>query len=117
MIHERKPPRQPMFWAALALSLGLWTGIRAWRPPSWWAVAIAVFVLATLWFLPRRAWLAKTLALATWFLFGAFLIQIRGSPPEDSRLATLTAHVIREGYAHTTHPGQIRQSIDVEKIG
>ena len=122
MIHERKPPRQPMFWAALALSLGLWTGIRAWRPPSWWAVAIAVFVLATLWFLPRRPWLARTLALATWFLFGAFLIQIRGSPPEDSRLATftddrpltLTAHVIREGYAHTTHPGQIRQSIDVE---
>jgi competence protein ComEC len=122
MMHNQKPPRQPMFWAALTLSLGLWTGIRAWRPPSWWAVAIAVFVLATLWFLPRRPWLARTLALATWFLFGAFLIQIRGSPPEDSRLATftddrpltLTAHVIREGYAHTTHPGQIRQSIDVE---
>ncbi len=111
-----------MFWAALALSLGLWTGIRAWRPPSWWAIAIAVFLLATLWFLGKRAWLAKTLALATWFLFGAFLIQIRGSPPEDPHLSTLsdgrpltlTAHVIHEGYARATSPRETRQSIDVE---
>ncbi len=111
-----------MFWAALALSLGLWTGIRAWRPPSWWAVAIAVFLLSTLWFLGKRAWLAKTLALATWFLFGAFLIQIRGSPPEDTRLSalsdgrplTLTAHVIHEGYARAASPRETRQSIDVE---
>ncbi len=111
-----------MFRAALALSLGLWTGIRAWRPPSWWAIAIAVFLLATWWFLGKRAWLAKTLALATWFLFGAFLIQIRGSPPEDPHLSalsdgrplTLTAHVIHEGYARATSPRETRQSIDVE---
>ena len=117
-----KPPRQPLFWAAVVLSLGLWTGIRTWRPPAWWAIAIAVFVLAALWFLPRRAWLAKTLALATWFLFGALLIQIRGRPPEDTRLATLSdggpvtliAHVIREGYAHAAGPRSIRQSVDVE---
>src|SRR4029077_11348100 len=33
MTHDRKPPRQPLFWAALAFSLGLWMGVRAWRPP------------------------------------------------------------------------------------
>ena len=122
MVYEPKPARQPMFWVAVLFSCGLWTGLRAWRPPSWWAIAIAVFMLAAWWFVSRRAWLAKTLALASWFLFGAFLIQIRGSPPEDPRLAdlsdgravTLTAHVIREGYAHASGPRSIRQTIDVE---
>jgi len=122
MIRELKRPCQPMFWAALVFCFGLWTGACAWRPPVWWAIAIAAFVLAALWFLPRRSWLAKTLALATWFLFGAFLIQIRGYPPEDSRLAefsdgrpvTLTAHVLREGYSRSTGPRSTRQSIDVQ---
>ena len=122
MFYEPKPARQPMFWVAVVFSLGLWIGTRAWRPPSWWAIAIAVFVLAACWFASRRAWLAKTLALATWFLFGAFLIQIRGSPPEDPRITvlsdghsvTLIAHVIREGYAHASGPRSIRQTIDVE---
>ena len=27
MTHDRKPPRQPLFWAALVFSLGLWTGV------------------------------------------------------------------------------------------
>jgi len=122
MTQAPKPPRQPLFWAAVVLTLGLWTGIRAWRPPLWWAIAIAVFVLAALWFLSRRPWLAKTLALATWFLFGALLIQIRGRPLEDPRLlalsdggpVTLIAHVIREGYAHAAGPWSVRQSVDVE---
>ena len=119
MIRESGPPRQPMFWAALIFSLGLWAGVRAWRPPAWWAIAITVFVLAAFWFLPKRAWLAKALALAAWFLFGAFLIQIRGRPPEDPQLlalsdgrpVTLTANVTREGYAHATGPRSVRQSI------
>ncbi len=62
------------------------------------------------------------LALATWFLFGCFLIQIRGSPVQDPRLfllsdgrsVTLIAHVIREGYANATGPRDVRESIDVE---
>ena len=127
MTHDRKPPRQPLFWAALAFSLGLWTGVRAWRPPSWWVIAVVAFVLAASWFLPKRAWLAKALSLGAWFLLGAFLIQIRGQRPDelqqddarilalaDGRAVTLTARVIREGYARDAGPRSIRESIDVE---
>ena len=127
MTHDRNPPRQPLFWAALAFSLGLWTGVRAWRPPSWWMVALVVFGLAASKFLAKRAWLAKTLSLAMWVLLGAFLIQIRthsrnensANTPAildfaDGRDVTLTAHVIKEGYVQETHPGATRQPIDVE---
>jgi competence protein ComEC len=122
LIRESKPPRQPLFWAAIVFSLGLWMGVRAWRPPVWWMIAILAFSFAALWFLSRRAWVARRLALAVWFLFGAFLIQIRGRPPDDPTLLALsdgrpvilTAHVIREGYAHASGPRSIRQSIDVE---
>src|ERR1039457_5758986 len=122
MTHKRKPPRQPLFWAALAFSLGLWTGVRAWRPPSWWVIAVVAFVFAASWFLPRRAWLAKALSLGAWFLLGAFLIQIRGQRQDDPRIlaladgsvVTLTAHVIRERYARAAGPQAIRESSDVE---
>jgi competence protein ComEC len=127
MTHDRKPPRQPLFWAALVFSLGLWTGVRAWRPPSWWVIAVVAFVLAASFFLARRAWLAKALSLGAWFLLGALLIQIRGQQPvelrqehahilslADGRAVTLTGHVIREGYARAAGPRSIRESIDVE---
>jgi competence protein ComEC len=122
MTHDRKPPRQPLFWAALAFSLGLWTGVRAWRPPSWWVIAVVAFVFAASWFLPKRAWLAKGLSLGAWFLLGAFLIQIRGQHPgdphilnlADGRAVTLTARVMREGYARAAGPRSIRESIYVE---
>src|SRR6266404_1518877 len=127
MTHDRKPPRQPLFWAALAFSLGLWMGVRAWRPPSWWVIAVVAFVLAASWFLSRRAWLAKALSLGAWILLGAFLIQVRGQRTDklqqndarifslaDGREVTLTACVIREGYAQAAGPGSIRESIDVE---
>src|ERR1700733_3778335 len=84
----------------------------------------AIFLIAGWWFVSHRTWLARVLALGTWFLFGAFLIQIRGRPVEDPHLAafsngqsvTLTAHVIREGYGHSAaaSPRFITQSIDVE---
>ena len=127
MKHDRKPPRQPLFWAALAFSVGLWTGVRAWRPPAWWVIAVVAFVLAAAWFLPKRAWLAKTLSLGAWVLLGAFLIQIRPRPLDkrqqdapgiltlaDGRLVTLTARVIREGYAQPAGAKSVRESIDVE---
>jgi competence protein ComEC len=127
MTHDRKPPRQLLFWTALAFSLGLWMGVRAWRPPSWWVIAVVTFVFAASWFLVRRAWLAKALSLGAWLLLGALLIQIRGQPPDelqqddarifalaDGRAVTLTARVIREGYARAAGPQSIRESIDVE---
>jgi hypothetical protein len=39
----------------VAFSLGLWLGVRAWRPSSWWVIAILAFVLAAVWFLANRA--------------------------------------------------------------
>ena len=127
MMHDGKPPRQPLFWAAVAFSLGLWTGVRAWRPPSWWVIALVAFVFAASWFLSKRAWMAKALSLGAWFLLGAFLIQIRGQPPAelqqddarifalaDGREVTLTARVMREGYARASGPRSISESIDVE---
>ncbi len=122
MTRDRKPPRQPLFWAALIFSAGLWTGVRAWRPPSWWAIALVAFVFAASFFLAKRAWLAKGLALGAWFLAGALLIQIRHSPDSDPRLSnfsdgrgvTLTGHIMREGYAHDAYPGATRESVDIE---
>jgi competence protein ComEC len=122
MTRDRKPPRQPLFWAALAFSLGLWTGSRAWRPPSWWVIAVVAFVFAASWFLPKRPWLAQALSLGAWLLLGAFLIQVRGQQPGDPRMLTLadgraltlTAHVIREGYARASGPHSVQKSIDVE---
>jgi competence protein ComEC len=127
MTHDRNPPRQPLFWGALVFSLGLWTGVRAWRPPSWWVIAVLAFVFAASWFLPKRAWLAKALSLGAWFLLGAFLLQVRDQRPDelhqdvlrvltlaDSRPVTLTAHVMREGYARAAGPKSVRESIDLE---
>ena len=127
MTHDPKPPRQPLFWAAVAFSLGLWVGVRAWRPPLWWVIAVAVFVFAASWFLRKRAWLAKALSLGAWVLLGAFLIQVRGQRPDepsqdgarlfalaDGRPVVLTARVMREGYARAEGPRSIRESIDVE---
>src|ERR1700686_2011047 len=127
MTHDRKPPRQPLFWAALAFSLGLWMGVRAGGPPSWWVIAVVAFVFAASWFLSKRAWLAKALSLGAWILLGAFLIQVRGQQTDklqqgdarilaqsDGREVTLTARVIREGYAQAAGPRSIRESIDVE---
>ena len=127
MTHDPKPPRQPLFWAAVAFSLGLWVGVRAWRPPLWWVIAVVVFVFAASWFLRKRAWLAKALSLGAWVLLGALLIQVRGQRPDepsqdgarlfalaDGRPVVLTARVLREGYARAEGPRSIRESIDVE---
>ncbi len=127
MTHDPNPPRQPLFWAALSFSLGLWTGARAWRPPSWWVIALVAFVFAASWFLKKRAWLAKALSLGAWFLLGAFLIQVRAQRPNenhqdnarvlalaDGSPVMMTAHVIREGYAQSAGLRSIRETIDVE---
>jgi hypothetical protein len=112
MTHDPKPARQPLLWAALVFSAGLWIGVRAWRPATWWIVAVLGFALAASWYVRRRAWMAKGLSLGTWFLLGALSIQIRGAPRDDPRLSELTdgsevmitAHVTSEGYARARSP-------------
>ena len=115
-------PAQPLLWAALAFSAGLWVGVREWRPPTWWTIAIVGFSLAALWFLKRRTWLACGLSLGAWFLLGAFYIQIRhvNSPDPrlygfaDGRQVLLTGHVIRENYLRPAGPHSIREPVDIE---
>ncbi len=122
MTHERRPGRQPLLWAALFFSAGLSVGARAWRPSTWWIAAVLAFALAAVWFLRRRVWLAKGLSLGTWFLLGAFLIQIQGAPNSDPRIlalangreVTIMAHVLREGYPRAAGPHSVRQPLDVE---
>ena len=122
MTRNPNPGRQPLLWAALMFSAGVWVGARAWRPAAWWIVAVLGFALATLWFLRRRSWVAKGLSLGTWFVLGAFLIQIRSAPGGDAgilafadgREVTIEAHVAREGYARAAGPRSIRQPVDVE---
>jgi len=122
MLRSAIPTSQPLLWAALAFSAGLWTGARAWRPPSWWVLAIIAFVLAARWFLKRRTCAAQILALGAWFLLGAFFIQIRSLPPSNSQLnsladdreLTLTARVIRAGYLRSAGTNSVREPIDIE---
>jgi competence protein ComEC len=126
MMRDPRPPRQPLFWAAMAFSLGLWTGVRTWRPVLWWAIAILVFLFSATWFLTRHARLANALSLAVWVLLGALFIQIRSQPPAEAQQnpipiaalangsqVTLTARVLKEGYARAAGPRSTR-SIDVE---
>ncbi len=121
-MRKHTPPRQPLFWAAIAFSIGLWVGVRAWRPPSWWVFALAAFTFAAMFFLARRAWLAKALSLGAWFLLGALLIQVCGQPRGDPRIltladgreVTLTGRVIRVGYARAAGARAIQESVDLE---
>ncbi len=113
----------PLFLAALAFSSGIWLGVRAWRPPIWWVIAILAFVLAARFFLDKRPWASNILALGAWFWLGAFLIQVgpgvgRTEAPSiltyaDGRAVSLTAHVVREGYTQEAYPGAIHKSVDV----
>src|SRR2546423_6639182 len=122
MTRECKPGRQPLLWAALVFSAGSWVGAHAWRPATWWIIAVLAFAAAAVWFLRRRPWMAKGLSLGTWFLLGALLIQIRrgpeGDPPiieiADGNDATITGHVVREGYARADGPRSVRRPIDME---
>jgi competence protein ComEC len=119
---QRKPPRQPMLWAALSYALGIVAGAHAWRPASWWVAAAVAFLAASLYFMRRRKWLAVSLALGAFFLAGALHIQLRGStnaldtslePFADGQPVEITAHVTREGKFRESS-NEIKQTLDVE---
>src|SRR5580658_2013860 len=117
-----KPPRQPMLWTALSYSLGIVTGVHAWRPASWWVAAAVAFLAAGLYFVRRRKWFGVSLALGAFFLAGALHIQLRGPTdaldpslqPFDGQPVVMTAHVTRDGKFREGAPNEIRQSLDVE---
>ena len=122
MTREPKAERQPLLWAALIFSAGLWIGAREWRPAAWWVLGVLGFALAALWYVGRRAWLAKGFSLGTWFLVGALSIQIRGAQGDDPHLreltdggeVTITGHVTREGYARASGSRYLSRQIDIE---
>ena len=97
-------------------------GSYAWRPPSWWVVAFAVFSGSAIYFLRRRAGFAFSLALAAIFVTGALAIQARHSRSScdanimrfgDDEILVI-AHVIAEGNLRDDGTGGLRQRLDAE---
>lgn len=118
-----KASRQPMLWAAGAYSLGIVSGVYAWRPAVWWVVAVAVFCAAAAYFVSFRSEVAWLLALGSFFLAGALHIQMRSAAPRldtailpyaDRREMQITAHVTREGRIQPGGFGELRQTLDLE---
>lgn len=117
------PPRQPMLWAAFAFAAGITAGAGNWRPPLWWAVAVAAFLAAAFYFLAHRVWMAKTLALGMMVLLGALNFQLRNTPDlsrgqllefSGDREVEVTAHVTRGGRLRDMGKGAVSESLDVE---
>jgi competence protein ComEC len=115
--------RQPLLWAALAFAGGIFTGIHMWRPPVWWIVTAALFILFAILLLGRRGRVAKLVGLGAILAGGALAVQLR--LPEnlggldvlqfaDGREITVTARVIREGTLVEEGEGEVRQQMDVE---
>jgi competence protein ComEC len=115
--------RQPLLWAALVFAAGIAVGVHAWRPPLWWFVAWIVLASSSLYWLRRRARVAFMAGLATMFLLGALLVQVR-VPSEDlsPRLVQfadgteviVTAHVTKEGTPQEDVGAGFRQRLEVE---
>ena len=121
-ILARKPPRQPLLWAALAYGTGIVAGTYAWRPPLWWVVAALGFLAAGIYFARRRVWFAFALALGALFFLGALAIQLSSQGALDNGILTfadgeevlVTGHVMHEGEIREAGFGGWRQSVDVE---
>jgi competence protein ComEC len=112
-----------MFWAALAYALGIIAAAYSWRPPGLLFLATSIFILAGIYFLNRRRWLAKALALSAFFLTGALQLQLRGpSNIRDTSLDSfsdgpplaIAAHVTREGRLREAAFNEVRQTLDIE---
>jgi hypothetical protein len=66
-----------MLWAAAAYASGSITNVYAPRPAGWCICASAVFLAAGFFFLRRRKWLGRALALAAFGLLGAANLGLR----------------------------------------
>jgi competence protein ComEC len=119
----RSGGRQPLLWAALAFAGGIFAGVHMWRPPVWWIVTTAAFILFSILLLGRRGRASKLIGLCAIFAGGALAVQLR--MPEnlggldmlqfaDGREVTLTAHIFREGTLAEEGEGEVRQQMDVE---
>ena len=115
-------PRQPLLYAALSFSAGILLGTRVWRPPTWWTVAILVFLAAGLYLLRRRPRGTLALACGALVLLGALAIQARGPVTVNTEIlrfadageVMLTAHVTRDGFRREGGFGNDRQVLELE---
>ena len=125
---QAKPTRRPVFWAAVAYSLGIIAGAYFHRPTLFWVALAVLSLAATLCFVGRQARVAKALVFGAFLFAGALHIQLRGvssirnrSLDEfgDGQQVTVAAHVTREGRVREESFNEVRQSLDVdtEEIG
>lgn len=119
---DSRTPRQPMFWAAVAYSLGIVAGAYAWhRRPIW--IAVFLTILVSFWFRSSRIPVVRVLALALFFLVGALQIHLHGAATirdttldrfADGSEIELTAHVTRDGRMRVQSENELQQRIDAE---
>lgn len=89
----------------------------------WWIVAGAAFIASAAYFARRRAGFGWALALAAFFLAGAFHVQVRSAglrldtsilPYADRQPVQIVAHVVKDGRLRQDGPSAFRQTLDVE---
>lgn len=117
---SRPCPRQPLLYASFAFSAGAAVGAHAWRPATWWVLAILTFCAAAAYLVKHRPQMATLTALAAWFWLGGLCVQLRQPThlPDVARFTNdevvVTAHVLRGGDFREAGFGGIRQTIDLE---
>ena len=116
-------PRHPLFYAALAFSAGILLGTHAWRPATWWLIALGVFTLSAAYFSRFRPSVAPAISLVAVLFAGAFVLQLRQPANQsqrailsyaDGRELTIIAHVTGEGALRDDSFGGTRQSLELE---
>ena len=116
-------PREPMLWAAVAYASGVVAGVYLWRPAPWWVAAALAFAGAAAYFAGHRSRVGWTLALSSFFLLGAFALQIREAatrldtgiaPYVTGEILEVTGHVVRDGRVQAAGRAEFRQTLDVE---
>jgi len=121
-LRAQPAPRQPLLYAVLSFSAGILVGTRVWRPPTWWALALLMFLAAGAILLRRRPRWAATLSCGALALLGAFVIQARGPVTVNTEIlrfadgseVTLTGHVITDGFRREGGFGGERQLLELE---
>jgi competence protein ComEC len=120
---QLRAARQPVFWAAVAYSLGIITGAYSHSSALLWIAPAVVCSVAALCFIRKWTWLAKALAFEALFFVGVLHIGLCGFPPirdrsldkfADMQHVILTAHVTRCGRLREAGGNEIRQSLDIE---
>ncbi len=117
-----RAPRHPLLWAALALAAGIYAGTHLWRPPVWWLIAALMLLAGSAFWVARRPWIARGLALCAIAALGALLVaghqlDAPAAPAvllTDSHEAVITAHVLRDPVVRAAGWGGPRLLVDLE---